>query len=294
MLGYYLACEFVGFYTERYGNDSLVAALEAMKNGGEAVSALAKESNQSVNKLDSAFQNFLTKSLSDYQNIPDVHNETNIIQSILKGESGSNQISLNWLDRPSPFTDAMRDGLKAFGEQRWDDAEIAYEKAFELFPDYQGSGAPLHQLTRIYKESGNEEQWIHTLWRRVERDSLDFEACQLLIAHHQQNREWDKTANAAELALSVDPFHTESRKALLESYVQSNQNDAALHEIPKLTSLDPNRKIDYQLERIQILVRLNQRDAAKRETLLLLEEYPHLWKAQQTLLAITENAQSEG
>lgn len=288
MLGYYLAGEFVRFFTEKYGVKPLAQSLEGMGKGQEAISALAASCSQSISEIDANFKQFLDTRLAPLQNLPAAQGESNFLQKILGGVTESKPDDSRWLERESPFTGALREAAKAFQEQRWSDTERLYEDAFRLFPDYSGENEPLRQLTLVYERLGNKEKQIETLWRRAEWDSLDFDACRQLVAIYREKGDWERVAKAALLALSVDPFHIETRQTLENAYVQSAQNDLALREIQKLIELDPNRKIDYRLERIAILLRLNDKERAKRETLLLLEEVPHLWKAQEMLLTIAE------
>lgn len=288
MLGYFLAGEFVRYYVETFRIEPLVAALEAMGQGKEAVSALADSAGRTVTELDGGFKLYLENRLSPFRNLPLLEMESGRVNPDRNVGIDAIAPASSWLDRPSPFTDALREGEKALERENWIEAETAFEKAFQLFPDYTGENAPLLQLTRLYQRWGNKDKLMETLWRRVEWDSLDFEACQKLMAIHQEDHDWERTVLAARRALSIDPFHVDTRQIIQNALAEMNQFDAAMREIEKLIRLDPHRKIDYRLERIRLLRRLNERERARREVLLLLEQYPHLWKAQEILLSIAE------
>ncbi|MBN2326350.1 MAG: hypothetical protein JXR73_04285 [Candidatus Omnitrophica bacterium] len=289
MFGYYLSSEFVDFYIAQFGSGALSSALDKMGKGEDAAAALAESGRISLNQLNQAFREFINDRLSLLQNLPPVQKSQSLLQQISDPEKNQDQENAAWLASSSPFTDAMKEGDLAMRKKRWEDAERHYENAFRLFPDYTGAHAPLRQLTTLYEQTKRRNKLAETLWRRVNWDSLDFEAGQRLISYHQEEEDWDSTAKAAQFALSIDPFHLPSRQALFEAYKGLNQLQQALRESEKLMALDSSRKIDYQLERIQILLRLDDLQRAKTETLLLLEKHPHLWKAQEMLLKMVES-----
>ncbi|MFB3785935.1 MAG: hypothetical protein ACE15F_06150 [bacterium] len=286
MLGYFFAAEFVSFYAKTFGFDAVRQALDRIAAGSRAEKALVEAAGASEEAVNEGFQKHLNQRLAPLDNLPDIHPPET------EGEEPDRRPRAmpvtDWLEQPSPFTDALRHAEQAWRERRFDDAERCYLEADSLFPEYTGENAPLQRLINLYEEQDKTDQLKNALRRAIGRNATDLSACKKLLALHRQAEEWDAAVEVAREALGIDPWDVEIRKILLEGYIRTGDLERALIVANQLTRIDAPHRTDYRLTRIDLLGKQGRWEQAKRENILLLEEYPHFWQAQQSLLSIVE------
>lgn len=279
--GYFLAGQFVKFYIDRFGLPALRQALDAIAHGQDGAGALVAASHLSAAKLDAQFRQALESRCASLKNLPD-------IPLPVSGDQDATQTAVSWLRSPSAFTDAMREGARAAEAQKWDAAEKAFQKAHELFPEYDAEDAPLRQLAGIYEKQKNREKLKQTLQRIIAWDGTAFAECRELATMLKAEKNWDGAIAAARIAFEVKPFDVDNLRDWEESALAKGDVKQALSLVDKLLLLDKTHELDHRLEHAQLLARVGNRVAAKAETLLLLEEMPHYWEAQKLLLEIVE------
>lgn len=290
MLGYFMAGEFVKCYVETFGFPALRETLRAIGEGKETKEALTESSGQTLQEVDKAFAGYLEKRLAVYANLPEVkspNSPTGILEQILRKTPAVE----NWLEKESPFTNTLADARVALTEKRWEDAEAGLWKAYELYPDYQGTEAPLQKLAELYERQENHEKLKETLWKIVETDPTALSTVKRLTAILIQDEQWCDAVKAADCGISIDPFDLELRKSILEGYRQQGEFAKALTLSRQLAALDSAHRTDYLLGEIRLYARLEQWPEAKEHTVQLLEEYPHYWDAQEMLLQIVERSE---
>jgi tetratricopeptide (TPR) repeat protein len=293
MLGYYASAEFVTFYVERYGIKALVNALESIGEGKEAIESLVIASGDLKKTVNAQFKEFLQKTFSVFENIPNPQQEESLLVTLLEGNEVDKPQLKAWIDYPSPFTDAMRAGLKALESNDYDKAEEQFQKAYSLFPDYSGEEAPLQQLIRIYQRQQNHEKLKETLELAIAQNATDFAACKKLITIYKFEEAWDDVIEVSRKALAIDPFDIEMRKTLLQGLTHTEDFEKAIPITRQLEILDANHWLDYQFQRIDLLQKQKNWTSAKQEVVLILEQFPHHWDAQKILLSIIENDSGE-
>ncbi len=286
MLGYFFAAEFVKFYVDTYGFDAVPRALDRIAAGSRAEKALLEAAGVSEETVNAGFQEHLKKRLAPLDNLPEFHPP----ESGAEAPDHRPQVMpvTEWLAQSSPFTDALRHAEQAWQEKRWDDAERYWLEADTLFPEYTGENAPLRRLILLYEQQGKLDELKSTLRRELARNATDLSACKKLLALHRRAGEWDAAVQVAQEALGIDPWDLEIRKSLLEGSIHTGDLDRALTVAQQLTRLDAPHRTDYQLTRIDLLGKQGNWEQAKRENIRLLEEYPHFWQAQESLLSIVE------
>ena len=286
MYGYFTAGEFVSFYTAQYGFDALVNALERIAEGAWAEDALVSAAQTNFEILDAAFHAHLEKRFAVFDHLPkiqtaDAATAPGIAQRLL----GSGQRA----EPPSsPFTDALTEGADAAQKGDWVNAEAAWLKAYDLFPDYSGGDAPLRQLARLYESQGREKEWLATLERIRTMSPQELEATLTLARHFQAAADWDNAIQAADWALGIDPYDASTHKLYAEALTETGRGEEAIDTLGVLTHLDPGNASTYRLQRADLLLDSGQADPAKREVIALLEQMPHYWDAQKLLLDIID------
>ena len=288
MLGYFFSAEFVKFYTKQYGVDALVSALGAIADGADTIESLAEASSESVGRINRAFSSYLNERLAPYKNLPAIENEKNLIEEMWDYVQKREPEIEQWIDKDSPYTNAMRQGVDALRDEKWDAAETHLREAHELFPDYASDGAPLKLLIQMYEKNGDSEKMKEALQREVAWDATNFDARIKLMALFQKGQEWDAALKTANLAIEIDPFDLNIHKKMYDLFIQLEQFGDAAECALRLQALDPARRLDYQMQRIGLLQKIQDWSRAKHEVVLVLEEFPHHRKAQEKLLQIIE------
>jgi tetratricopeptide (TPR) repeat protein len=291
--GYFLAGEFVKFYVDEYGFNALVDALDRIGRKSRTEQALVAASGTSLRKVNAGYKGYLKRRFAPYDNLPDAPKTKESADTGRTGRHGAPGERPPWLEIGAPFTDAMRNAAEAVDAQRWDEAEKELKRAYELFPEYTGDDGPLQKLAGLYERLGRKKELEQILRDMLQFDEADFGACEKLVTLYREENNWPEVAEIAEWAMGIDPFAIPMRKTLLDAYLQTGDDTAALDNVAHLAHLDPVHVSDYRMQRTEILMRLEQWDSARKEILAVLEETPHYWKAQQMLLSIVERDKGE-
>ena len=297
MFGYFIAGDFVRFYVNEYGHGALVAALSQIAEGTHAEEALLHAAESTSDDLNNAFNAHLEERFRPFDNLPQAQKDKPGIPEILAGRlpdgglfGGANQRTR----RPrSPFTDAMTEAEDAIEAEDWEKAEEALLRAYALFPDYGGSDAPLRSLAQVYMRLDRPDSYRETLELLVKASPQELDATIELLDLYQREGDWPKVAAQADWALGIDPYSPELYRALVDALAKTQRGYEALDALEVLTHLDSGKASNYRLQRAQILTEMKDWEPAKREVLLLLEELPHYWKAQELLLRIVEDGAAE-
>lgn len=299
MYGYFMAGEFVKFYTERYGFQALVDALAGIGEGERTEDALVNHADVSFEELDKDFHAYLLKRFEPFDNLPHPENaQQGFLAKIAQMLTGGGGPATPAPQQPqavpsSPFTDAMKEAQEAAQQKQWDVAEAAWKRAYELFPDYHGGDAPLRQLVKLYRMQGRDEDYRQALETLRLASPQELDASIALTDLYLRDGEWDKVAQTADWALGIDPYDPSLYRSLVEARVQLDERPEALDPLGVLIYLDSGKATDYRLQRARILRDMKQWAAAKHEVVLLLEEMPHYWDAQRLLLDIIDASGDE-
>jgi tetratricopeptide (TPR) repeat protein len=291
MLGYFVAGEFIQHYVDTYSQDALVDCLERIAAEESAEDAITGAAGVSKEELEESFKIFLKERLAPYDNLPklaEVKTEEESILDRFLGDKNPFAEDDDEEEGPSPFQKAMADATRAIDRKQWNDAVKALEKAHALFPDYSAGDAPLFQLVHVYTQSGNGDKLVETLERIIAEQATPFSSMNQLFSIYQNRKRWDDVVRVAQLAIGINPFDIEVRKALLAGQRETGDTDAALITLSQLAKLDASRDIDYLLDRARLLGDLERWGEAREETLGILERTPHFWEAQEQLLRIVD------
>jgi tetratricopeptide (TPR) repeat protein len=290
MYGYFMAGEFVDFYTKRYTFQALVDALAAIGTGAKAVDALVAAAKVPFEKLDGDFHEHLVARFKAYDNLPEPQIEkksiTSLAQSLLGG--GPKTKPEPESAPPSPFTDALRGAEEAAKRGDFASAEDAWKRAYEMFPDYDAGNAPLRQLAALYKEQGREADHRATLEKLRMSSPQELDATLELAALYQRAGDWPNLEQTADWAIGIDPYNPETYKMLVEARTKTGRSPDALDALAVLMSLDASNTPTYRLQRAHILADEKQWATAKTEVVRLLEDMPNFWEAQKLLLDIID------
>lgn len=274
MFGYFASGEFVRYYVNAFGFESLVEALDliARKEGTE--DALIQAAGIGEKELNKAFSVYMNQRVKALINLPKAPS----FDDIKSGKVDAEMFTV------SPFTDALKRGEAAIEKENWEKAEKEFKQAHELFPEYFGEDGPLNRLAVVYEKMGRDKEREAILEQTVELDPTNFPAFVALAKYHEDAKDWAGLRKIAEKALAVDPFDVPMNRRLFRA-LRPTDGKAALKLIDRLLALDPQDAHFYRLNRIDLLLEQGNRKKARNETLRLLDEAPYSWEAQKRLLS---------
>lgn len=284
MFGYFTAGEFVRFYVDRYGFGTLNKAMEGIRKGQLTLDALLEASSVSEKEMSKEFRAFLKQRFKPFDVMPEVN------PTFLKAykDRDASFVGMPFEPEPGAFHQTLEKAEKALQQKAIKEAETAFWKAHELYPDYQGEGEPLARLATMYADQKREEDLEKVLKKAAFGRETAFWACLSLANYYKDKQNWQGLADIARRGLDIDPFDLLMNRYQMEAFGKLNRKEAQLQALKTLVDLDKDRAFSYRLQRIDLLLEKGAKTAAKEETLELLEEMPSSWEAQQRLLKVID------
>jgi tetratricopeptide (TPR) repeat protein len=288
MFGYFSAGEFVGHYVETYGFDALRDSLDAISAGKKAEVALAEAAGATLDEIDKGFREFLTERLAPLENLPAIRADAALEVDVMDDDTSQTLTERGWGASQSVFTDRMKAAEEARAEERWEDLERELRAAHEAFPDYMAADAPLRQLIRLHERRGERDKLKEALAEEIAWNPTDYDARARLAALLREDEQWERLRAVSLGALGIDPYEVGMRRTLIDARLKTGDDAGALSALDQLVRLDIARATDYRLQRLDILIRVEDWSRARQEAVQLLEDVPHYWEAQQRLLRIVD------
>lgn len=294
MFGYFMSGEFVQFYVDTYGFDRIVAALELIANKMSTEAALVSAAGVDLGALNEAFHGYLDVRLKPYEAIYGKELEDSSLLGLLAEQFKINDIHIRDAPKPeiaeqaknAPHAVAMRRAEKAIQAKAYDEALVALDEAFALFPDYDGERAPLRQRAMIFKELQQEDEFIETLERIIDWAPAELSAAEELVRRFRDAGNWERMMAAADWGLGIDPYNKELHRAYLDGLLEQGADDMAMSQLDLLLELDRGNWVEYRYQKADVLANMDEIVLAKQEILGLLEAVPNYWKAQELLLEL--------
>ena len=283
MYGYFAAGEFAEFYIETYGQAAMNQALDAIGDGEEPITNLAKAAGLDMDALDAAFNEHMTARCASLEVLPHVDKSP-------QTEEEAQIIALTpqvpWLQKPSPFTDAMNTAMQFEQDGEFDKAIEKLREAHELYPDFVSTSSPLYRIANILRDEGRDEEYYAVLEEIVAWDNTAFNPARDLAGYYAAEGRWDKVMEMTEAGYAVNPFDLPLRMLMLQAYRELDHTEEALNALDELAYLDKSRSTEYRFEHADLLADSGRLLEAKVSVIKLLEELPHYWAAQELLLDI--------
>jgi serine/threonine protein kinase/tetratricopeptide (TPR) repeat protein len=124
--------------------------------------------------------------------------------------------------------------VKLFYEWDWAGAERAFERAFELNPNYVDT---YHWSSHLKAVQGRREESLRASLRALELDPLSTQMGVHLAWHYLMARQYDEAIQACRKTLEVQPESVETLDFLGRSYAAKGWHKEAIAEFRKVTDL---------------------------------------------------------
>lgn len=166
------------------------------------------------------------------------------------------------------------------------EAIVYLRRAVELFPSLAGVDSPYAVLAVLYRKNDRREEEIKIRSEWWERAPLYIDNALRLAEILEASGRSTEAARLLEDAMYVDPFSNEAHTRLGHLYLEQGDADKAVREFRAVLGLNPPNKAQAHFQLANALARSGERDAAKREILLALENAPGWEEAQRLLLEL--------
>ena len=276
-----MACEFI---EARFGFPSILAMLESFGRKTSLEDALRQVLDLSPEDFDRQFQDYLESILGgalehvDFQLLgrKELMNSPERLQALLD-------------EQPHNFFANLK--MAGYHRERGqEDAAISLlSHAKSVFPAYAGSDNPYRQLSRIYRQRGQNEAAIDELRQLTDIHGADLESLTTLATWLEEEGRTQDAASVLERAIQVYPFDRETHQKLGDLFMGTGEAAMAVREFRALLALQPPDKAAAHYQLARALLRLGRRVEAKSEVLSSLEIAPGYEPAQELLLTLVES-----
>lgn len=197
-----------------------------------------------------------------------------------------------WLaGHPNSFHGLRRLGARLVTERKWDEARTTLLELEALFPEYTGPENPHVLLATVYRNQGDTPAEHAALEKLVARDGSASAAFLRLMELDEAAGAWDKVAESARRLLGVNPLVPAPHRHLAHAAEKLGRVDEAIAAYRALARLDTSDPAETHYRLASLLARRGERDEARRQVLMALEEAPRFLEAHALLLKLVEDDQ---
>ncbi|MBM3204290.1 tetratricopeptide repeat protein, partial [Candidatus Woesearchaeota archaeon] len=165
-------------------------------------------------------------------------------------------------------------------------------KLIELFPEQTGDDCPYELLAAIHRELKEPEEERRVLEEYSRRTDSAVPALLRLAELQLSDRDWTSLIETSRLLIAINPLLPQVQRFRASAAEALGQTDDALTALRALLQLSPNDPAELHY-RLATLLKLSDRDQAKRHVLAALEAAPRYRDAQRLLLEIVRSGKKE-
>ncbi len=184
------------------------------------------------------------------------------------------------------YVTLVRTGTELLAAGKSDSARVLFLRAEQLFPEDGSPDGPAGLLAHYYRDAGNIKAAVAQLHRvtmrnETAREANDVEATMNLSIG-------DSTAALAALDRQqwIGPYDVALHLRIAELSEKLGDVKRAVAERRALLALDPPDRLEARYQLARVLLRAGDKEAARREILVVLEQAPAFEKAQALLLEL--------
>ncbi len=285
---YYESSLVVEFLVERFGVEGINAILSDLHEGMFINDALEKHTLP-LDQLETEFAAFARKKAEDFA--PGLAWERPEF-----AQSSGRRIAMEDFDaemekwsaaRPTNFWALDFQAQSLVEGKHWEAAKAPLLKLVELFPQQPGPVNASALLARVHRELGETNAERQVLTQLAAREPAAPDAYLRLMELAAAAQDWPEVTRNAERYLAVNPLVPPPYRHLAEAAEQAGAVPEAISAYSTLLRLDPPNPgpVHFQLAR---LYQPTDPTAARRHTLVALEEAPRNRAALQLLLQLSE------
>lgn len=273
----------VEFIVERKGFEALLGILDDLGEGTAIGEALTRRVGP-LETIDRDFEAFLTRRAVTLLSRADW------TPPELPEGAGPEAVDAYVTEHPDCYPGLELQARLRMAAERWEDAKGPIERLIELDPTGGGAESPYVLLALVHRELGESDAERRALLRVSEIDA-DVVAPRLrLIELLREAEAWEDLERAADRLIAVSPLIEAPHRALVEARERLGRPQRAVESYRALLHMEPVDPAGLRLRLARALRGAGDRDAARRQVLMALEEAPRFRDAHRELLSLIEEA----
>lgn len=275
----------VDFLISNYGQDALRKVLGDLKSGLTVNVALDRRCD-ALPELEQQFEAFARKQAESLA--PGVDWNKPDFKKLLAGDEGSLE---TWVkENPNNFAGLMALVENQLNDDRWAAAEQTLRQLIKLYPTYIGGDNAYERLASIYRKDNRVTKERAVLERFTSFNDDAVPANLRLLELQTRSSDWTGMEQTAVRLFAIDPLLRQSHAT--QALVAEHQGHPAVaaKALERLLLLEPDDPADIHFRFAKALYAQSQLPAAKRQTLMALEEAPRYRDAHQLLLKIVRES----
>jgi tetratricopeptide (TPR) repeat protein len=199
-----------------------------------------------------------------------------------------------WIkDHPKSFVGLQTVAKKLIEADRFEDAKAPLATLKAIYPDYDGADNAYALLARVHRELGENDQERQALEEWASRADDAVEAYLRLMELATQANDWPAVKANAVRMLAVNPLVRTPHEHLASAAESLGETEAAIAGYRAVLTLEPFDPAETHYRLARLLHAQGDREEAKRQVLLALEEAPRFRAAHRLLLEIVDQSQAE-
>lgn len=285
---YFQSAMAVDFIVRNYGHETLVAVLGDLKAGVPVNVALDRRCT-ALSELEEQFDQFARQEAAALG--PDT--DWSKPDSDQFAADGSDSLETWIRDNPRNYFALMSLAELQLSERKWNDAERTLQQLVKLNPSYIGGDNPYERLADVYRKQDRptDERKILEQFAMINDDAVS--ANLRLIELQSSDADWAAVEATANRLSAIDPLLPQTHSALAIAAERLQRTSDAVQALTRLLLLDPDDPADVHFRLAEALYSQGNLNAARRQTLMALEEAPRFRKAHYLLLRIVRQLSSE-
>jgi tetratricopeptide (TPR) repeat protein len=199
-----------------------------------------------------------------------------------------------WIkDHPKSFVGLQTVAKKLIEAERFEEAKAPLEALKAIYPEYDGADNADALLSRVHRELGDMDQERQALeeWARRADDAA--EAYLRLMELAAQAEDWPAVKANAVRMLAVNPLVRTPHEHLAKAAESLGDAEAAIAGYRAVLALEPFDPAEAHYRLARLLHAQGDREEAKRQVLLALEEAPRFRAAHRLLLEIVHQSRAD-
>jgi predicted Zn-dependent protease len=275
----------VDFLVRNYGEESLREVLGDLKAGLPINVALDRRCD-ALPELETRFAAFAKEQAESLA--PDVDWTKPNLEELLAEDDGSFEA---WVkENPKNFIGQMALVGRQLAAENWAGAEPTLQQLIKLYPSYIGGDNAYERLAAVYRklERTADERKVLEQFASISDDAAP--ANLRLIELQTEASDWAALEQTASRLFSIDPLLRQSHASLAVVAEKLGRPEGAARALTRLLLLDPDDPADIHYRLAVTLHSQGDLQAAKRQTLMALEEAPRFRDAHRLLLQIAKEA----
>ncbi len=273
---YYESSLVVEHLVERYGMETLQRILVDLGAGISINDALQRYTG-SIDALDSEFAEYAREKAR--QLAPDVDWDKPDVP-----EDVTREALAAWLEEhPNNYRGLEQYANLLLRDRNWNETQKVLEQIRKLYP---GSIAAASMLARVQRELKDVAAETSTLQQIAELTADQVAAYQRLVDLATEREDWAEVRKNGQRLIAVNPLLPAPHRSLVQAAEHLQDDQLATSSLTALLQMDPVDPADMHYRLGGALRRTGDLPAAKRQTLIALEEAPRFRAAHRQLLEI--------